>query len=268
VAWSLAVEVMFYVLVPLLAWGARRLARGQAVSLDRVVAGVLALWAVAFGISMALAVAFPFEGSRPLPGAVQVLGLAGSLANFAPGMLVFLAVLAAADPGSRWGRRYRAVASRPLPTLAVATVLFLAATQLPFLTSHVAAAAQGPLFGVASGLVLATFVHGGWRRLARVLAPIGLVSYGVYLWHWVVVATLERHEVAVVSGFGLLQTVVHIAVLLALTLPLAALSWLLLERPLLRRTAGWEQRTNAREAARRRDERPEGAALAGAGARS
>jgi len=199
---------------------------------------------------------------------VQVLGLAGSLANFAPGMLVFLAVLAAADPGSRWGRRYRAVASRPLPTLVVATVLFLAATQLPFLTSHVAAAAQGPLFGVASGLVLATFVHGGWRRLARVLAPIGLVSYGVYLWHWVVVATLERHEVAVVSGFGLLQTAVHIAVLLALTLPLAALSWLLLERPLLRRTAGWEQRTNAREAARRRDERPEGAALAGAGARS
>jgi peptidoglycan/LPS O-acetylase OafA/YrhL len=261
IAWSLAIEAMFYVLVPLIAWGAFRLSRGHAVSLDRVVAGVLGLWVLAFAISMSLAVAFPFELGRPLPGAVQVIGLAGSLANFCPGMLVFLAVCAASDPHSRWGPRFEAVASRPFPTLVVATVLFLVATQLPFQTSHVAAAAQGPLFGIASGLVLAAFVQGGWFRLARVLAPIGLVSYGVYLWHWVILATLERHEVTIVGGFGLPQTAVRVAVLLALTLPVAVLSWLLIERPLLRRTVGWERRRDARAAARRH---PEPAALAGA----
>jgi peptidoglycan/LPS O-acetylase OafA/YrhL len=255
VAWSLAVEAMFYVLVPVFALGARRLARGNALSLDRLVAGILTLWAAAVAISLALAVAFPYGPGQHLPGGIQVAVLVGSLANFIPGMLVFLASLAAEDPSSRGARWYMAVASRPLPTLIVAAVLFLAATQLPFLTSHVAAAAQGPLFGIASGLVLSTFVHGKWRRLAPVLGPIGLASYGVYLWHWVILSTLIHDKVSIVSGFGIPQTAIRVAILMGLTIPVAGLSWLLIERPLLRRTAGWEQRSKARMAAKpRRDD--------------
>jgi peptidoglycan/LPS O-acetylase OafA/YrhL len=56
-----------------------------------------------------------------------------------------------------------------------------------------------------------------------------------------------------------------VALLLVLTLPVATLSWVLLERPLLRRTAGWEKRSNARAAARRRrDESDAGSLAAGA----
>src|SRR4051794_36490215 len=173
VAWSLGVEAIFYVLVPLGAAIAWRLARRRQISLDRLLAGVAAVWCAAVVLSLALAVAFPLHPGRALPGGVQVADLVGSLANFCPGMLVFLAVAAQDSPSERWHRRYVAVASRPLPTLAFAAVLFLAATQLPFQTSHLATAAQGPLLGIASGLVLATFVHGGWsQRLARVLAPI------------------------------------------------------------------------------------------------
>jgi peptidoglycan/LPS O-acetylase OafA/YrhL len=176
VAWSLVVEAIFYALVPLGAWVVLRRTRGRAVPLDRLIAGVLGLWGVAVAVSVSLALAFPLEPGRTLPGGVQVLGLAGSLANFCPGMLVFLAVTAGADPNSRWPRRYAAVASRPLPTLTVAALMLLAATQLPFQTSHLATAAQGPLFGIASGLILATFVQG---HEFTIVSGTGLTATGV-----------------------------------------------------------------------------------------
>ena len=87
--------------------------------------------------------------------------------------------------------------------------------------------------------------------LLAALAPIGLISYGVYLWHWIILSTLIHHGITIVSGSGLTATGVRVIALVALTLPVAALSWLLIERPLLRRTADWERRSNAREAAPR-----------------
>jgi peptidoglycan/LPS O-acetylase OafA/YrhL len=250
VAWSLGVEAIFYVLVPLGALAVRRLARGEAVPLNRLFAGVVGLWCVSVAISIGLGLVFPFHPGRSLPGGVQVLDLAGSLANFCPGMLVFLAVAARKDESSRWWPRYQAVAARPLPALAAGALLFLVATELPFQTSHAVTAAQGPLLGVASGLILVTFVHGGWTRpIARVLAPVGLISYGVYLWHWVILSTLVHHETFILTGTGILETAVRVAALVAFTLPVALLSWVLLERPLLRRTTGWERRRQAPVAA-------------------
>ena len=164
-----------------------------------------------------------------------------------------VAVTAGTDRTSRRWRRYTAVASRPLPTLSVAALLLLAATQLPFQTSHLATAAQGPLFGIASGLILATFVQGGWTRRSRGCSHRSVSSRtAVYLWHWVILSTLIRHEFTIVSGTGLTATGVRVVALVSLALPVATLSWLLIERPLLRRTAGWERRMNAREAAKPR----------------
>jgi peptidoglycan/LPS O-acetylase OafA/YrhL len=263
VAWSLAVEAIFYVLVPLGAWAVVRWTRGAGLPVDRLVTGILGLWCTAIAASLAIALAFPMQAGGRLPGGVQVLDLIGALANFCPGMLVFLAVGVAWDEDSRWRRRYHAVASRPLPTLTVALVLLLGATQLPGLTNHVVAALQLPMFGIASGLILATVVHGSWTPwMTRVLAPIGLVSYGVYLWHWVIVSTLLHHHVQLLGGSGPVVTVVRVALLLALTLPVATLSWVLLERPLLRRTAGWERRTKARAAARPGREVPDAKSVA------
>jgi peptidoglycan/LPS O-acetylase OafA/YrhL len=184
-----------------------------------------------------------------------VLTLAGSLANFFPGMLVFLAVTASEHGPSRWSRGLDAIASRRVITLGVAAFLFLVATQLPFQTSHVATAAQGPLFGLASGLVLIVFVHGRVPRLfSRVLAPIGLISYGVYLWHWVLLSVIWNYDLPWLRGTdaGAVMTLGRFAMVVALTLPIALLSWLLIERPLLRRTTNWERRSRASAAARRR----------------
>lgn len=249
VAWSLGVEAIFYILVPLGAWAVRRRIGDAPVSVDRMITGVLVLWVAAVMFSLVLAVAFPVHGSRPLPGGVQVLGLVGSLANFCPGMLIFLALTVGEGTGSRWGRRYTAIGSRPLPTLAIAGALFVVATSLPFHTNAVAAAAQGPLFGVASGLVLIAFLHGEWTRpVSKVLAPIGLASFGVYLWHFAIFSALLKHGVAIGPGSGNVAVIVRVAFLVAVTVPVAMLSWLLVERPLLRRTTGWERRSSAAEA--------------------
>ncbi|MGG7380804.1 hypothetical protein ACQ7B2_19340, partial [Escherichia coli] len=68
VAWSLGVEAIFYVLVPIGAFIVWRLSRGQRVPLDRLVAYVLGVWAVAVAISFAIAVAYPHDVERQLPG--------------------------------------------------------------------------------------------------------------------------------------------------------------------------------------------------------
>lgn len=268
VAWSLGVEAIFYVLVPLGAAAIRRRRGGGPVPLDRLVAGVIGLWSVAIALSLTLAVAFPLHPGRALPGGVQVLNLAGSLANFCPGMLVFLALASRDDQPSRWRRRYEAVSSRPLPTLALAALLFAAATEFHFQTSQLATAAQGPLLGIASGLVLATFVQGEWTRsLARVLAPVGLISYGVYLWHWVILSALGHHHITILrASSGITAAIARLVILMALTLPVALVSWLALERPLLRRTADWERRSTARSAAKpRRAELADARPLTGGG---
>jgi peptidoglycan/LPS O-acetylase OafA/YrhL len=251
VAWSLSVEAIFYALVPLGAWAAWRLARGRPVPIERLAGGVLGLWCAAVAFSVSLGAAFPLHAGRPLPGGVQVLDLVGSLANFCPGMLAFLALAARDEQApSSAGRSVVSAASQPLFALLIAGAAFFIATELPWQTSHLVDAAHNPLLGVGSGLVLAAFVLGAWTRpVARILAPVGLISYGVYLWHFVILSALVHHGVLIRLGSGNLATLASLGLLVILTLPVALLSWILIERPLLRRTTGWERRNDTRGAA-------------------
>lgn len=266
VAWSLGVEAIFYVLVPLGAWSIQRITRGRPIPLDTMIAGVLILWCAGIGSSLALALAFPIHGSRPLPGAIQILSLVGILANFCPGMLAFLALQAGEGPEeSRWRRRYSTLAARPLPTLVAAALLFVSATEVRFQVNALGWTAVAPVIGVASGLVLIAFLHAEWiRPVARVLAPIGLASYGVYLWHFVILTVLVDHGAIIGFGGGKAVMLARTIVLVGLTLPIAMLSWLLVERPLLRRTTGWEQRGIPKVPAKR-DELSEGHPVAETG---
>jgi peptidoglycan/LPS O-acetylase OafA/YrhL len=86
--------------------------------------------------------------------------------------------------------------------------------------------------GVALGLLLpAVFGDraGGWPRRVlanRWLAALGLISYGVFLWHLTIAIKLSGEGI---DGF------VPLTLLTAATaIPIAALSYVLLERPLLR----------------------------------
>jgi peptidoglycan/LPS O-acetylase OafA/YrhL len=74
-------------------------------------------------------------------------------------------------------------------------------------------------------------------RHARWVAPIGLISYGLYLWHYVALKVLQDEGVDVQAGA--LSWPLRVALLLAASVPFALASWLLVERPLLRRTQDW-----------------------------
>jgi peptidoglycan/LPS O-acetylase OafA/YrhL len=68
-------------------------------------------------------------------------------------------------------------------------------------------------------------------NVARFVPPLdylGDVSYGIYLWHLPVILALTAHSVASSAVTLLMWT-------LAIVIGLSALTWQLLERPIIRR---------------------------------
>jgi len=91
--------------------------------------------------------------------------------------------------------------------------------------------------GVATAVVIAAVVHSRRGPLGRVLAfgplcALGLISYGVYLWHWPIYIVLDRSRLHF-GGWPLL--VVQIAV----TIAVAVVSFRFVERPIRRGTGAW-----------------------------
>jgi peptidoglycan/LPS O-acetylase OafA/YrhL len=228
VAWSLCIEASFYVALPFFALGVGRLTR----HLSRPVQVCLQL-----GLLAVLSVA-----SVALRARNEDVVLANSLPTyffwFALGMA--LAVLSAAwheDP--RAPRVVRLVAERPGTCWAIALVVYVALgaamSSAPNHTglSHEQAIVQHVLRGgVAFFLVLpAVFGDnaGGWPRRVlswRVLAWLGLISYGIYLWHLSVAQQLFR-ELHLGAWPLLVGTI-------ALSTAIAAASYYVVERPILR----------------------------------
>jgi peptidoglycan/LPS O-acetylase OafA/YrhL len=100
--------------------------------------------------------------------------------------------------------------------------------------------------GVAGiALVLATLVAGPWKAVLLARGPakwLGSISYGIYLFHFPVIVFLRM------TDRWPQDSLTHeLLAVLAITLPAATLSWLLIERPAIR----WAQRrtSGARTAA-------------------
>jgi len=236
VAWTLGIEALFYAFVPLAALAVRRLAGPRALPARTLLLGVLALWAASVAWTVVAAVGWPGQGLEAVRWAdVTRLSLPALLSAFCPGLLVAVAQ----ESDAPWLRR---IGARPVAALAAAValaaggmLLYTAGNSVVFDLSH-------QLWSLAAGLVLVVALA-GWGpagRPLRLLGPIGLISYGLYLWHYVVTRLLLDQGVSIQAGG--LSWPVRIAVVLALAVPLATASWLLVERPLLRRTARWWER--------------------------
>jgi peptidoglycan/LPS O-acetylase OafA/YrhL len=213
-AWSLCIEVSFYLLLPLYAFAVvralRRSARPVALEL-----GVLALLAVgSMGVHQLIA--------RDAAIANSSFTLPGTFYLFAVGMA--LAVVSVHTNLVERASRYANAAWLCALALYVALALGVSAASL---------GSVNPLYVPTALLLLlpAAALPDGRRTIASVLlayrpvALLGLVSYAFYLWHQTIVEQLHRQ---------ISQPVVLLFASIAVTLVVAALSYVIVERPALR----------------------------------
>lgn len=225
-AWSLAVEVQFYVLVALLGVALSRTA-AQAATPTRRLGPLVAAIAVLFATSTAWWLVLGVFQDRPANDFPVWFGLPAKLAVFAIGMAA--AVLVVVVPrtlgrAATWALRGAGVGGFVL----TASLLVVRESGSRDWAFHV-------LCGLAfAALVLAGALGrpaGRWHRTSAggALPWLGLVSYSLYLWHEPLVLHL--------AGNGLLPTPASDAFLptVAIVVPLAVLaawaSYWLLEHP-------------------------------------
>ncbi|MFC6011415.1 acyltransferase family protein [Nocardia lasii] len=238
--WSLSVEMAFYLVLPLLAWSVVRL-RGRA-----------ARWRVPVLCGL-IAVSLTWNlWPIPTPEAIHADNwLPGYLPWFAAGM-VLAELVYLVRPGARWAR----VLSNQRLMWAVALVALLAsATEFGGPAGLERAHPWQYAMKIVLGTILAfcllapLVIHTRdtshrWLE-SSTAAILGRWSYGIFLWHLVVLTI-------VFPVFGILPFSGHflyvIVLTTLLTLPLAAASFALVEEPARRWAARWDKRAAARRA--------------------
>jgi peptidoglycan/LPS O-acetylase OafA/YrhL len=229
VNWTVAIEAQFYllaaILLPLFA-GRRAWAALAAFVAVALMWRYLSLQVVT-GRDDPLYIFRLFVFSVQLPGRLDLFaaGMAIALLLRRPG---FVRVAS-----SRLGLGFCAVATMTLGYVFVFP-------GLPVWPSHdVAFVAQKLLLAVSFGmlLLLACLIRAPW--LMRAVAPLrylGVISYGLYLWHLPVLLLLKN------SGYSPLSICL---LTLCVTATLAATSWHGLEKPFMNRVRRWEGRRAA-----------------------
>jgi peptidoglycan/LPS O-acetylase OafA/YrhL len=238
-AWSLCVEMSFYLVLPLWALGTARVLRGRPRTAQvRAEAGALVAVALA---SLALRAAF-FDADH---GSLWLVTLPAFLDWFAVGMGLALASVALegrdprvapiARPWLAWAAAAAcfAVVSLvvPLPRGLVA-----APTVGAHLAQHVLYIAVGALVALPGIFGIRPDAEPASRAVGRflghpVMAWLGLVSYGIFLWHQPLLDQLLLQDLP--SRAPVLPFVTVLVVTTAGAVAIAAASHYLVERPFL-----------------------------------
>jgi len=224
-AWTLKVEMIFYLLVPVVAlalgMAARRMGRGGRIVL------VLVLAAAGWGVSL-LSIAL----KGPLVNSLTILGVGYA---FMPGVALAAIeqVLAARVAGRTSVARIAAWVAGGSIVLWVGNILFAAHFPSPMLAYVVSSAALGCVVG---GPLLRQWAAGdAWRVLDnRILRWLGERSYSFYLYHLLLVVALA--PVVARMGGGRYWTLAALTVVAGTAGAIAAaISYRFVERPFLRR---------------------------------
>lgn len=221
VAWSVAIEVHFYILLPLLAAAVGALAKGS-------LARAATLLALVGSASLAVRVFTVYDGSwSSVPWRYSLLGM---LFMFVAGMAIALLRIA-------WERRPPRLpgwAARGDAWLVAALLLWYAGIQTYRAEILVVVAA----FLVVGACVL-PLRAGPLVRIfdTRALALVGIASYSLYMWHFPVLEWMQAWYPEA-SDFRLLGLAA-----VPLCLAVAATSYLLVERPFLTLRRRWGSTT-------------------------
>jgi peptidoglycan/LPS O-acetylase OafA/YrhL len=235
-AWSLAIEAAFYIALPFVAYGLHRVGAGMD-RRGRVTVEVAVI--AALGIA-----SFVLRAVTPGSPASQIhITLLGTFDWFALGMLLAIAsaALAGREPAPvRFLRRW------PSSAWLVALALFwFTSTQLGlggtlfFRVTTGQSIAQHALYGAIAFFLLLPAVFaddaGGVPRHVlrnRVVAWLGLISYGIFLWHHPIALKLtSADDNGLFASFRMLGIT---AATFAIAVACATISYYALERPILR----------------------------------
>ena len=218
-SWSLCIEIAFYCCLPLIAIVAARFAsRGESFE------------ARSRRLALALVPALPLGLAYMWLSAAdaQSVSLTAFIDEFAVGMLLAVAL-----------ERWPTVSPRTGRVLLTAGIALGVAANLdnrlgprdPYGNGSGLIFAR--LMVLAFALVLASVLMRDQQTIlgralsSRVLVAAGTISYGIYLWHFLIIDKLNTTALWWTEG-------TNVALVLALTVAIATVSWFALESPLLR----------------------------------
>lgn len=229
VFWTMAVEVQFYLLLPVLAWAAYLLSRRMG-PLKAAVALVAGLMAISFGSSLAGKLLDPGGDRLIWNGVIGPRSVTYFLSVFGAGIACSVAytyLCQILTPKPPWLLTWAACGVF-LAGIALGTALVLSsAIAISF--------GRNALFGLVYAAVLFGVLLGAkWLRWPFELRPIrfvGLISYSLYLWHLVVLTAVTpslQH-----AGHSSERVGVGVVIELVGGVPIAYISYLLSERPFI-----------------------------------
>ncbi|WIG62003.1 MAG: hypothetical protein OJF49_004752 [Ktedonobacterales bacterium] len=253
VFWTLAIEVQFYVLLPLIAWLMARL-MSKSRSALRLIALVLGMLALALAIRQVVAFAVVNLSSLQHSPSGALLNIALLILNGSQGK--YLEVFAA---GMLCATLYVALKNTPRDLRWVGAALFCAGLVSAyllaqanfaapvkildafylFLTPNDLLAIYGPgLIGLSYGAILLGVLWGGSLLRApfetSALRFVGLISYSLYLWHSPLVIGMANLTASLHWG-PQARYATNFAFAALIVIPFAYLLYQAIERPFLNR---------------------------------
>jgi peptidoglycan/LPS O-acetylase OafA/YrhL len=247
VAWTLVIEVSFYIALPFIDRIGRALT-GSAASIQRVFRAQTGLIATLAAIGFSVRALNIWVVKTAAPGAWFPLHASGySLFAYLDWFAIGMAFALISAASARTGRHPKSIAAASRHT---ATCWLIAggglALQARVMGPTLVMTGLNPfvkflvpgLVGITAGFFVlpAAFGNqdeGAARRFLRMkpVVYLGGISYGIYLWHWIIIRQSSRW----ISNSTLTALMFRFVVVFSLTVAIASASFYVVEKPLI----GW-----------------------------